>query len=325
MTSEALSASRGISSEDTPTCWLDWRIHNCHPFLRLFDKELELRHPRLYSYIHKGWVLHGHSGKRAIKSASSVLVIEGADATPRGLLSPRRLSISTPSNTPPNPSSPPPKQTAPKNPDKLTAEQEKEYTVMPALIEVLESDLSALVLARITDEGGKDYLRSEAPSCGTEMLVIIETRGSAPADMALRLLRVTEIEDVTKAGAAAPTRAAWDHFVKRLKETAEAAGGIDDSDMLQRLTSAIYRFEPQELRLRILSVVRGAKSSAALKLQVSDYFDEEDTAAALRAQQDGPRVALAVATATNDRLTARVRELEANGARPPKKRTRKHT
>ena len=50
---------------------------------------------------------------------------------------------------------------------------------------------------------------------------------------------------------------------------------------------------------------------------MADYFDEEDTAAALRAQQDGPRVALAVATATNDRLTARVRELEANGARPP--------
>ena len=70
------------------------------------------------------------------------------------------------------------------------------------------------------------------------MLVMIETRGSAPADMALRLLRVTEIEDVTKAGAAAPTRTAWDHFVKRLKETSEAAGGISDSDMLQRLTSA---------------------------------------------------------------------------------------
>ena len=106
MTSDALSASRGISSEDTPTCWLDWRIHNCHPFLRLFDKELELRHPKLYAYIHKGWILHHHSGKRAIKSASSVPVIEGADATPRGLLLPRRLSITTP-NPKAAPTSPP--------------------------------------------------------------------------------------------------------------------------------------------------------------------------------------------------------------------------
>ena len=57
MTSDARSASKGITSEDTPTCWLDWRIHNCHPFLRLFDKELELRHPKLYAFIHKGWIL----------------------------------------------------------------------------------------------------------------------------------------------------------------------------------------------------------------------------------------------------------------------------
>ena len=177
---------------------------------------------------------------------------------------------------------------------------------MPALLEVLEGELAALVLARVTDEGGKEYLRAEAPSCGTHMLSLIELRGSAPADMALRLLRVTEIEDVTKAGAAAPTRTAWNHYTRKLKETAEAAGGISDPDMLQRLTSAIYRFEPQELRLRLLSVVHGSATSATLKLRISDYFDGEDTAAALKAQQDGPRVALAVATATNERLAARV-------------------
>jgi hypothetical protein len=169
----------------------------------------------------------------------------------------------------------------------------------------------------MTDEGGRDYLRAEAPSCGSQMLVLIETRGSAPADMALKLLRVTEIEDVTKAGASAPNRTAWDFYVKRLKETAEAAGGITDPDMVQRLTSAIYRFEPQELRLRMLSIISGAKTSSSLKLRISDYFDGEDTAAALKAQQDGPRVALAVAAATNERLVARVKELEANGARPP--------
>ena len=311
MTSDARGASKGITSEDAPACWLDWRIHECHPFLRLFDKELELRHPKLYAFIHKGWILHYSSGKRAIKSASSIPVVEGADATPRGLLSPRRLSVSTP------PASSAPTSPPPKGHGKLTVAQDSEYAIMPALIEVLEGELAALVLARVTDEGGKDYLRSEAPSCGTQMLLLIETRGSAPADMALKLLRVTEIEDVTKAGASAPTRTAWDHFTKKLKETAEAAGGISDPDMLQRLTSAIYRFEPQELRLRMLSIVSGASSSASLKLRVSDYFDGEDTAAALKAQQDGPRVALAVATATNERLTARVKELEANGARPP--------
>ena len=254
MTSEALATSKGISSEDTPTCWLDWRIHECHPFVRLFDKQLELRHSRLYAYIHKGWILHHYSGKRAIKAASSVPVIEGVDATPRGLLSPRRLAISEPEPDE-DPSSPPPKRQV--APDKLTAAQDKEYVLMPALVEVLEGELAALVLARVTDEGGKEYLRTEAPSCGTHMLSLIELRGSAPADMAPRLLRVTEIEDVTKAGAAAPTRTAWNNYTRKLKETAEAAGGISDPDMLQRLTSAIYRFEPQELRLRLLSVVHG--------------------------------------------------------------------
>ena len=285
MTSEKLTTSRGISSEDTPACWLDWRIHECHPFLRLFDKELELRHSKLFAYIHKGWVLHHHTGKRAIKAASSVPVIEGTDATPRGLLSPRRLAISTPEPEPeedPETASPPPKRTV-VSAEKLTAAQDKEYILMPALIEILEGELAALVLARVTDEGGKEYLRAEAPSCGTQMLTLIELRGSAPADMALRLLRITEIEDITKAGAAAPTRTAWNHYTKQLKETAEAAGGISDPDMLQRLTSAIYRFEPQELRLRLLSVVHGSPTSATLKLRISDYFDGEDTAAALKA------------------------------------------
>jgi hypothetical protein len=108
MTSETITTSKGISSEDTPACWLDWRIHECHPFLRLFDKELELRHSRLYAYIHKGWVLHSHSGKKAIKAASVVPVIEGVDATPRGLVWPRRLAVSTPEPEK-DPSSPPPK------------------------------------------------------------------------------------------------------------------------------------------------------------------------------------------------------------------------
>ena len=67
----------------------------------------------------------------------------------------------------------------------------------------------------------------------------------------------------------------------------------------------------------MLSIIGGAKTSSSLKLRISDYFDGEDTAAALKAQQDGPRVALAVATATNEHLIARVKELEANGARPP--------
>ena len=229
----------------------------------------------MFAYIHKGWILHHHTGKRAIKAASSVPVIEGADATPRGLLSPRRLAISTPEPEPEeDPSSPPPKRTV-ISAEKLTAAQDKEYILMPALIEVLEGELAALVLARVTDEGGKEYLRAEAPSCGTKMLSLIEIRGSAPADMALRL-RVTEIEDITKAGAAAPTRTAWNHCAKRLKKTVEAAGGISDPDMLQRLTSAIYRFEPQELRLRLLSVVHGSPTSATLKLRISDYFDGED-------------------------------------------------
>ena len=179
MTSESLTTSRGISSEDTPACWLDWRIHECHPFLRLFDKELELRHSRLFAYIHKGWILHHHTGKRAIKAASSVPVIEGADATPRGLLSPRRLAISTPEPEPEeDPSSPPPKRTV-ISAEKLTAAQDKEYILMPALIEVLEGELAALVLARVTDEGGKEYLRAEAPSCGTH--VIENAKTLAPA------------------------------------------------------------------------------------------------------------------------------------------------
>ena len=152
----------------------DYRKGSCLPFLRALDKYLSLQYPDLHTYVHKRYLLHLQSGKRAIETSAVLADLVEPDLAPPGLATPRRRRAAVPAT--PDPAPPPgtPLGT-------LSAEQGAQYKILPAYIEDAESRLAAIIYRYISSEAGRDELRAAHGTRGTAILQALELRGTPDA------------------------------------------------------------------------------------------------------------------------------------------------
>ena len=288
-----------------PRC--DYRIPNCLTFLRAFEKELEKYYPALWRYVHHQYVLHPSSGKRAIAHRNIIALIEGPAVEPAGLATPRRRSA-TPTTTPPShgPAAP------------LSDDERQTYLIAPAIIEDVETKLAALILDRMDSEEGADYLREHARGVGTLMLSLLEARGSPDALSAAgnicRLANVDKLHDHTRVGVPPPvTSSAWTKYCKTARELADTAGDIRDSELHQRLLSAVVRF-PAAIRANAIDKIPSGTSSTELQAAIHSFLEGHHLSTALAQTLGGgtadTRAALVAEQTETSRLRARVAELE---------------
>jgi hypothetical protein len=225
--------------------------------LRTLDQYLEQHHPDLHSYVHKRYLLHVQSGKRAIQSATIIADLEAPDEAPAGLATPKRRTAPVP-RTP---------DSLPTPAGDLTEEQARLYKVLPGLIEDAEARLAAIVLKFVTSPAGRDELKAAHPGRGTAMLQALELRGTPDASTfdghQLRQLRLQQLHQFVAAGISTPSYTTWANYDRTIRMYAEAAGGISDADHHGYLFSAVARF-PEKLRdrLRQTTTLHGLDPSA---------------------------------------------------------------
>ena len=224
----------------------DYRKGSCLPYLRNLDKYLQLRHTDLHTYIHKRYVLHLQSGKRAIECAAVLADIAEPNRAPPGLATPRRRRA-------PAPDAP---DTAPDGAPigNLSADESQQYKILPGLIEDAETRLSAIILQYISSEAGRDQLVADHGTRGTAMLQALEIRGTPDSTTfqghQLRQVRLEQLRKVVQKGVPNPSSQAWASYDKAIRAYAEAAGGISEADHHGYLFSAITRW-PERLRDRM--------------------------------------------------------------------------